>query len=334
MSHDQKAAQFQGPPGVPHNPLRHRPPSVFWPLVLIVSGTLLLLTNLGYLPWTVWNNLWRFWPVLLIALGLDVLIGRRSTVGAVISGVLVLVLIGGAIVFAVFGQSLPMASGLSGPVAPFQVEHIEQPVAQAHSAAISINWSSLPGQLGALADSSANLIEGDIAHSNQLDFDSHTEGDRSVSTLSAPAQAPWWAFVNLGTQRNQRWVLNLTPNLPIDLTLNAGSGSYQFDLSALKISALRLNGGSGPITLGLPRASTFEAKIEGGSGPLTLILPDNLAARVRLQAGSGPFTVDERFRLAEDQGHGNGIYETGNVEAADYTVRLEIDQGSGPIAIQ
>jgi len=30
---------------------RRRPPSLFWPLVLIGTGVILLLSNLGYLPW-------------------------------------------------------------------------------------------------------------------------------------------------------------------------------------------------------------------------------------------------------------------------------------------
>jgi len=39
-----------------------RPPSLFWPLVLIGAGVALLLSNLGYLPWQWWNVLWRLWP--------------------------------------------------------------------------------------------------------------------------------------------------------------------------------------------------------------------------------------------------------------------------------
>jgi len=37
--------------------------------VLIGAGVLLLLSNLGYLPWQSWNVLWRLWPLLLIGVG-------------------------------------------------------------------------------------------------------------------------------------------------------------------------------------------------------------------------------------------------------------------------
>ena len=47
--------------------------------------------------------LWRFWPLILVAVGIDVLFGQRSALGAIISAFLVLMLIavvGGAVFFA------------------------------------------------------------------------------------------------------------------------------------------------------------------------------------------------------------------------------------------
>jgi hypothetical protein len=80
----------------------HRAPSFFWPLVLVGAGVLLLLSNLGFVPWESWNLVWRLWPLLLIGLGIELLIGRRSTLGAIVSGVLILCLIGGAIALVFF----------------------------------------------------------------------------------------------------------------------------------------------------------------------------------------------------------------------------------------
>ena len=62
--------------------------------MLIGFGVLLLLSNLGVFPESGWAVLWRFWPVALVALGLDVLIGRRSLGGVIASGVLILISVG------------------------------------------------------------------------------------------------------------------------------------------------------------------------------------------------------------------------------------------------
>ena len=67
-----------------------RAPSLIWPLVLITLGVLFLLQNLGYLPWAFWSVAWRFWPVILILVGIQLFFGRRAWVAA---GLVVVVLV-------------------------------------------------------------------------------------------------------------------------------------------------------------------------------------------------------------------------------------------------
>ena len=47
-------------------------------LFLVFLGIVFLLTNLGLLPSTIWNELWKFWPVLVILLGIRILAGRNA----------------------------------------------------------------------------------------------------------------------------------------------------------------------------------------------------------------------------------------------------------------
>ncbi len=55
--------------------------SLVGPAVLVGLGIILLLNNFGALPWSVWETIFRLWPVLVIGVGLDLLIGRRSIWG-------------------------------------------------------------------------------------------------------------------------------------------------------------------------------------------------------------------------------------------------------------
>lgn len=97
----------KGTGGTSHKP-RQSPPSVFWPLVFIAAGIFLLLANLGYLSGELWDVLWRLWPLLLVALGVDQLIGRHSVIGAIFSALFMLVLIGGVVVAVFFAQNVPV----------------------------------------------------------------------------------------------------------------------------------------------------------------------------------------------------------------------------------
>lgn len=55
--------------------LLEKPGSFFGPLVMLTVGAALLLQNLGYLRM---SSVWKLWPVILIALGLNALFANRS----------------------------------------------------------------------------------------------------------------------------------------------------------------------------------------------------------------------------------------------------------------
>jgi hypothetical protein len=310
---------------------RRRPPSLFWPLVLIGAGVMLLLSNLGYLPWQSWNVLWRLWPLLLIAIGIDLLIGRRSMVGAIVSTLLILLLIGVAVALVFFAQNIPALVEMTGPV-ELHTEHIEYPLTGVERASVFVDWTSEPGYLSALHDSSS-LIEGDVAYRGQLIFDVDVHGGQADVKLDSHFSGPWFGPFDFDRAK-QRWDVKLSPKVLLDLTLDTGSGPCDFDLSGLQVSDLFLDSGSGPIDLALPSSSTFEIRMDGGSGPITIILPESVGARVKIDSGSGPFRPDERFRLVEGERGDDGVWETDSFRTAEHTILLEIDQGSGPISIR
>ena len=55
------------------------------PIILITLGVVFLMNNLGVLDWSVWVVIFRLWPVLLVAAGLDLLLGRRSVWGSLLA---------------------------------------------------------------------------------------------------------------------------------------------------------------------------------------------------------------------------------------------------------
>jgi len=311
---------------------RRRPPSLFWPLVLVGAGVILLLSNLGYLPWQSWDVLWRLWPLLLVALGIDLLIGRRSMVGAIVSGLLILLLIGSVVAIVFFAQNIPALVEMTGPV-EWRTEHIEHPLEDVERASVIIDWTSAPGYLSALRDS-PNLIEGDVAYRGQLIFDVDVRDDQADVELDSHFSGPWFGPFDFGDREKQRWDVRLSPRVPLDLTLDAGSGPCDFDLTDLQVSDLFLDSGSGPIDLTLPSGNTFDTRIDGGSGPITIILPGSVGARVVLDSGSGPFRPDERFRLVKGERGDDGVWETDNFHTAEHTILMDIDQGSGPLSIR
>ncbi|MCK7476129.1 MAG: DUF5668 domain-containing protein [Rhodopseudomonas palustris] len=61
-----------------------KPRSLFFPLLLIAVGLLIFLVNIGKIEGTTWDNLLKFWPVILIAAGLDGIYKRDGWVGPLV----------------------------------------------------------------------------------------------------------------------------------------------------------------------------------------------------------------------------------------------------------
>ncbi len=51
---------------------------IIFALLLIFAGGMFLANNLGIVPWEIWGELWRYWPVLLILFGLKIALGKSN----------------------------------------------------------------------------------------------------------------------------------------------------------------------------------------------------------------------------------------------------------------
>lgn len=293
-----------------------------WPLILITLGVLFLLSNVGMLNWNVWEAIWRLWPVLLIAIGLDILFGRRSAIGALISVALVVALIGGVIWF-VNTQS-PMVKGQA-----LTTDRIVQERADASIADVQINFGTGQLRLGALKDS-GNLIEGTIARApgETVLRDWTLEGGMGrfhLRTQGVPFD-PWpWRW-----RGNERmWDLNLSPSVPMQLTISTGVGESTIDLAGLQLTGLKVSSGIGETTVTLPARGRLSAKVSGGIGKLTVIVPQGMAARIDASAGLG----------ALDIAPGRFVRQGGDYVSADYAtaedrIDLDVSGGIGQVVIR
>jgi len=77
----------------------HHGGSVFGAFFLISLGIIFLLNNFGILSWNVWSILWKFWPVLLINWGLEMVFGK-SFFGYTLATIIGLLLLAFVLAFA------------------------------------------------------------------------------------------------------------------------------------------------------------------------------------------------------------------------------------------
>jgi hypothetical protein len=299
-------------------PEQGRRVSLVGPVILIGLGIILLLNNLGILEWSVWEVILRLWPVLLIAWGLDLIIGRRSIWGSLLALVLIVALLAGALWL--FGAGI----GTGRVVA---AEEIRQALDGATQAEVVIAPAVGTLHVEALPES-ANLVEGAIrlGSGERATPDFTVEDETATFTLRSEGVA-FGPFV--GSWDDQRgWDLGLNPDVPLELEISLSVGRSDVDLTGLTVSDLEVSMGVGQTTVILPDEGRFRAKIEGAVGQTIVVIPEGMAARIHVDTGLAGRQLPDEY-----QRHGD-IYTSPGYESADNRVDLEVSQAIGNIAIR
>ena len=292
--------------------------SLFGPIVLIGLGILLLLSNVGALNLDFWQLLFRFWPIFLIAAGLDILFGRRANGGALITLMLLLGLVFGGIWLGYVDAA---------PFENVQGEQFSQALEGAQRAIVTIESSMSQMKIGA-SDNNSALVEGAVAlhHNEELSKDFVVTNGIATYTLTSDTRS--FILPTFGRDADGLWELHLNRGLPLDLNVSTGVGSATLDLTTLDIADLQVHAGVGKVAITLPTQGLFAAKIQGGVGEITVLIPTTLAARIDAKAGLGSVRVEGDF---EQNG---SVYASANYESSINRVDLVVEGGIGALTVR
>ncbi len=291
--------------------------SLVGPAILIGFGLLLLANNFGLLQGNVWAVALRFWPVILILLGLEILIGRRSTLASAIIAVVGLLLIVGLVVAAVYwGWGGVGQSGIT--------EHVIQEMAGAESATVTLDFAVGELKVRTLEDS-PDLMD---ARFNGLPVKHQYEvraGRGDLRLESREGNFAWWP----NAAAENTWDIALSPRLPLILDVDTGVGQTTLDLSGLQVTDFSLNAGVGSVRVVMPAKGRVTADVKAGVGGVSLEIPPGVAARIYADVGLGGMNIDRnRFPLAGE------YYESPEYATADNRIDVRIDGGLGAITVR
>lgn len=297
-----------------------RRPGLFWPLILIGLGALLLLQNLGYLPAGLWPALVQLWPVVFILLGLDMLIGRRSS-----AGVATVIVLGGLVVTGALTWSAIRASQL--PAAAPQT--LAQGPQGATTLEVEIAFDAGELNLSALGPS-ANVLEGEVRNGPGESADlTYRVNGASAGRLVVDQRGEALLLPFLAARgATAQWHLRLTPGLPLALEVTSGAGRTTLDLTGLDLTELTLSAGVGETIVTFPGAGALTAVLNTGVGNTTLMLPPDLPARLTVRSGLTNLSVPARFSRSDN------VYTTpGFAPDGDY-LDLELNAGLGNVTVK
>lgn len=238
-------------------------------VLLILIGIILLLNVLGVLEWSIWWSILRLWPVLLIAAGLELLLGRWWW-GSLLSTILVVAVV----VIALWFTTTGMATSGS------ETANIQQPLGDATRADVSIDPGVGNLQLGA-ASESASLVEGTIQIGRSEDIQESFSEQDSTAIYSLGTKATSWNVLPGGFDDTRLWDLDLTPGASLSLDAGMSVGNTEIDLAGLDLEQLSADMGMGRIKVILPATGQFTANLSQGIGVVEIIIPEGMAVRIQ-----------------------------------------------------
>lgn len=291
--------------------------SLVGPVILIGLGIVFLLNNLGILNWSVWDVIFRLWPVLIVAAGLDILIGRRSAWGALLSLVLTCALIAGALWL--YGTGIVATNSAA--------EEIGQSLDEATAAQIVIAPAVGSVRIEALAESN-QLVSGVIRpiRGERVQRDFTVRDGTAVFALQSEGNfvGPFFG----GPSNEPNWDLGVSSDVPLELEISLGVGESDVDLTGLTIDDLNVSIGVGQMTVVLPDEGSFWAEIDSAIGNTVIIIPAEMEVRIDVDTGLAARQLPRNYRQHD------GAYESPGYANAENRIELKVSQAIGNVTIR
>ena len=279
-------------------------------------GVLFLLGNLGYLTFSTWDLILRLWPIILVAIGLDIILGRKRLWSAAV-GILIGLVVTAGIFWLVINSSF---------ATNYKTDSVSFNLGQAQTVSGTI---SMPvGRLNLSGGVEGNqLLSGSLKlnSTDNLTRDLSVSGSTATFNLEGRGYTGFVPFTNSGGQ--EEWVLQLSPTPTYKLLIKQAVGECSLDLSGLKVTDLTVQTAVGKTSLTLPASGPLTGRIEAAIGETVIYLPKGAPVQVHfnraLTSTSQPpdFTVNGSTVTSPGYTPANGIDLTVNEAIGAINVR-------------
>jgi hypothetical protein len=298
---------------------------IVWGMIYIFIGSIFLLDNFNLIDFY-WVSVWRFWPVIFILIGINMLLSRfvnQKAVPALVAAITLLTL-------ALIGYQGSRPNNDSRWIS-FQFDNDDsendstqnvpsyfiEPYGGAKRAELRIQGGATSFKL---QDTTSSLFEADVKRPFAKYTLTKSISD-SVEVLNfrmRSGEQRWNLDEMENNETNIR--LNLTPVW--DIHIDMGAGEAIFDLTPYKVSSLKFEGG----------AASFEAKI-GSLQALTNVTIETGVSNVEIDVPS-----ESGCRIVVDSGlsskdfigfikQSDGSYQTSNYSTAAKKIIISLQGG-------
>ena len=300
---------------------------IFWGIILLFFGTVLLLENFNVLDFA-WSQVWRFWPVILILIGINSVTSKTNPKIGVPLVAIFTVLILGLLAF----KGLHHSDEKQQSVFDFFNDDDNGDSAESDSSATTTYTEDfdtryksakllINGAAGSfnISDSTTQLFDAEVKGSFKKFMLKKTDTDTSV-TLELNNNKNSNNTFKSNRLSDVEMSLNVNPIW--DVEANIGAGEMQLDLSNFKIRNATLKGGAAAfdITLGSKFENTT-LNAETGVASVEIKVPQSVGCHINVKSGLSSKDFEGFTNL------GKGVYETPDFEKGKSKIYINLKGG-------
>jgi hypothetical protein len=287
-------------------------------VIFISAGIVFLLNNLGYVPWAVWLRILSFWPVILIAIGIEKIFGKtRLSFLTILSPILFMAAILGPAYFSAgYGEKMEWGKAHRAP-------NLYEWSKDQDTSLVKITTivEVRAGNLEISSDTEKLILAKlDYWKRKPITTYEYSSSDRSVEIEIKDEERQWrgWFWSGWG---EKDWTIALTNKIPLDLEVYARASEGELNLSDLRLTNLKLDLKAANFNLTLGNlVDQLNGKVNSDASQLELLIPEDMGLKIENHSKLTSTSFSDISILKYDH-----IYQTSNFDQASKKIILSLD---------
>lgn len=301
---------------------------LFWGLLFITLGVLILINNFSGLSWD-WISLWKLWPLVFILWGVGIMV-KNNTARVLIAGLAGIML--AITLFASFKTVVNLANGdfnivfddESGSDSRYEFTDYSETYKPDIKTA-DFEFKAGAGSFTSIKDTASNLFYARAEGiKNNYELTSNMNGNNADLVMKMKETK---FRIGRHSVRN-RVGMYFNPEPLWDMNFEVGAASVNLDLSSVKVKNLKVGMGAASFKVRLGSTTDrTDINIETGASSVEINVPEKSGCEIRTDGALNSQDFNGFTKISTD------LYRTANFDSTANKIFIRIDSGVSSLHI-
>lgn len=298
---------------------------IFWGVFFISIGGLVLLGNLTALDFT-WHSAWKFWPMVLVLIGVSILVKNQIGKG-IVAGLAAFVL--ALTIYASVSATTNLIDNdfeinFGDEVVYYDTTYFSQEYSDSIETA-SLQFSAGAGGFKMLTPTDKLIDFRTEGAENNYKLNRNDSGSNTDITFKM--KNTHLKFGKNNYKNSVEMSLNSKPEW--DLNFDIGAASMDLDLTEYKINKLDIDMGAAALNVKFgDLADVSRFKLDAGASDIDILIPESVGCEINSDAALSSKNYEGFEKINKK------LYRTDNFDSAKKKIYIDIDCGVSSIDVK